>query len=76
MRIVEDNWKVLRSDSVQHQAAEFDVWFFRGDGHDWRRQRRVIKLSACGCARAYSRGCRLLLSCWDWACSATWCWCV
>ena len=27
---------------------------FRGDGHDWRRQRRVIEPSACGSARTYS----------------------
>jgi hypothetical protein len=33
-------------DSVQHQTAEFGVRLFRGDGHDRRRQRRVIELPA------------------------------
>jgi len=32
-------------DSVQHQTAESGVTF-QGDGHDWRRQRRVIQSSA------------------------------
>jgi hypothetical protein len=63
-------------DSVLHQTAEFGVSLLRGDGHDWRRQRRVVEPSACGSVRACSRGAataqslglsmfgNLVLTCW------------
>ena len=54
-------WRILYSIRLSSLVCDF----FEVTGHDWRRQRRVIEPYACGSARTYSRGCRLLLNRWN-----------